>query len=223
MAQEKRLIFEQFALVGQALGSGHRLELLDVLVQGDRGVDALARAAGLSVANASQHLLLLRRAGLVNRRRAGRRVIYALNGPEVWSLVRALRLVAEGHLVEVDRLVRDHYRDRDVLEPVPREQLQARVRDESVVVLDVRSAEEYAAGHLPGAVSIPLEELAERLIELPADTEIVACCRGPYCVYSYEAVEILRPHGLSARRLDGGFSEWLAAGLPIVRQSSHAA
>lgn len=199
MSGAKKLIFEQFALVGQALSSGHRLELLDLLVQGERSVDALARASGLTFANASQHLLQLRRAGLVTSRRDGKRVIYALSDPQVWDVVRAVRAVAERNLASVGSLVRQYYTDRDSLEPIS------------------RPAMEYAAGHLPGAVSIPLDELAERLDELPSGIDIVACCRGPYCVYAYDALELLRPNGFSARRLDGGFSEWLAADLPVVR------
>nr|VTO94936.1 putative HTH-type transcriptional regulator/MT0088 [Mycobacterium riyadhense] len=213
----KQLIFEQFALVGQALSSGHRLELLDLLVQGERSVDALARSAGLTLANASQHLLQLRRAGLVTSRREGKRVIYRLSDPQVWDVVRAVRGVAERNLAEVDSLVREYYTDRDSLEPVGRDELRARVAAGTVLVLDVRPAEEYAAGHVPGAVSIPLGELAERLDELPSGVDIVACCRGPYCVYSYDALELLRPNGFAVRRLDGGFSEWLAADLPVVR------
>lgn len=217
MSGAKKLIFEQFALVGQALSSGHRLELLDLLVQGERSVDALARASGLTFANASQHLLQLRRAGLVTSRRDGKRVIYALSDPQVWDVVRAVRAVAERNLASVGSLVRQYYTDRDSLEPISRDELQARVAAGSVLVLDVRPAMEYAAGHLPGAVSIPLDELAERLDELPSGIDIVACCRGPYCVYAYDALELLRPNGFSARRLDGGFSEWLAADLPVVR------
>lgn len=167
MSGAKKLIFEQFALVGQALSSGHRLELLDLLVQGERSVDALARASGLTFANASQHLLQLRRAGLVTSRRDGKRVIYALSDPQVWDVVRAVRAVAERNLASVGSLVRQYYTDRDSLEPISRDELQARVAAGSVLVLDVRPAMEYAAGHLPGAVSIPLDELAERLDELP--------------------------------------------------------
>lgn len=217
MRGAKKLIFEQFALVGQALSSGHRLELLDLLVQGERSVHELARAAGLTLANASQHLLQLRRAGLVTSRREGKRVIYALSDPQVWEVVRAVRGAAERNLAKVDHLVRQYYADRDSLEPVSRDELRARLTAGSVLVLDVRPAQEYSAGHLPGAVSIPLDELAERLDELPSGMDIVACCRGPYCVYSYDALELLRPHGFSARRLDGGFSEWLAADLPVAR------
>jgi rhodanese-related sulfurtransferase/DNA-binding transcriptional ArsR family regulator len=213
----KRLALEQFALLARALGSEHRLELLDILIQGDRGVERLAEAAHLTVTNASQHLQQLRRAGLVTCRKRGTQVIYSLADPEVMALIGSLRRVAEGNLAELGRVVDRYYRNRDSLEPISRDELQARLRRNSVILLDVRPTDEYAAGHLPGAVSVPVSELKRRLKEIPRGQDIVACCRGPYCVYSYEAVEILRPRGFSARRLEGGFSEWLAAGLPIER------
>lgn len=213
----KHLVFEQFALVGQALASEHRLELLDVLVQGERTVESLARAAGLPVGNTSQHLQQLLRAGLVMRRKSGKSMIYTLAGPEVLGLVRALRAAAERNLAEIDRLTQRYYQGRDGLEPITRDELAARIAEGSVYVLDVRPAEEYQAGHVRGAVSIPVSELERQLADVPANQQIVAYCRGPYCVYSYEALEVLRPHGFSAQRLDGGFSEWLAAGLPVER------
>ncbi|MBI4206397.1 MAG: metalloregulator ArsR/SmtB family transcription factor [Betaproteobacteria bacterium] len=213
----KKLAFEQFAVVGRALGSGHRLELLDVLVQGERSVEALAQASGLLVNNASQHLQHLRRAGLVTSRKAGKQVIYALADMEVITLVKALRRVAERNLAEIGQLIDRYYRHRDGLEAVSRDELLARIRNRSVVVLDVRPAVEYAAGHLPGAISIPATDLKRRLKELPKGREIVACCRGPYCVYSYDAIDVLRPRGFNVRRLEGGFLEWFAAGLPIER------
>ncbi len=211
----KHLVFEQFALVGQALASEHRLELLDVLIQGERPVESLARAAGLPVGNTSQHLQQLLRAGLVTRRKSGKSMIYSLAGPEVLELVRALRAAAERNLAEIDRLTQRYYRGRDELEPITRSELAARIAEGSVYVLDVRPAEEYRAGHLHGAVSIPVHELEQHLASVPADQQIVAYCRGPYCVYSYDALDVLRPHGFSARRLAGGFSEWLASGLPV--------
>ena len=220
-SQPKKLAFEQFAAVGRALGSGHRLELLDVLVQGERSVEALAQASGLLLNNASQHLQQLRRAGLVTSRKAGKQVIYALAGVEVIALVKALRRVAEQNLAEIGQLIERYYRHRDSLEPVSRDELLTRIRKRSVVVLDVRPAEEHAAGHVPGALSIPVRDLKRRLKELPKGREIVACCRGPYCVYSYEAIEILRPKGFDVKRLDGGFLEWLSAGLPTERSSAH--
>lgn len=182
MSGAKKLIFEQFALVGQALSSGHRLELLDLLVQGERSVDALARASGLTFANASQHLLQLRRAGLVTSRRDGKRVIYALSDPQVWDVVRAVRAVAERNLASVGSLVRQYYTDRDSLEPISRDELQARVAARSVLVLDVRPAMEYAAGHLPGAVSIPSTNWPSGLMNSrpastssPAAEDLTAC------------------------------------------------
>lgn len=215
----KQLAFEQFSMVGRALGSGHRLELLDVLAQGERSVEALARASGLLVNNASQHLQQLRRAGLVTCRKVGKQVIYSLADIEVIALVRALRKVAERNLAEIGQLIDRYYRNRDSLEPVSRDELLARLRNRSVVLLDVRPTEEYAAGHVPGAISIPVAELKRRLKELPKGRKIVACCRGPYCVYSYDAIDVLRPKGFDVRRLDGGFLEWLAAGFPIERSS----
>lgn len=211
----KRLAFEQFAAVARALGNGHRLELLDILVQGERSVDRLAEASGLSVANASQHLQHLWRARLVTRRRAGTQILYAVSCPESIALVRALWKFAECNVSELQRIVRDYYRDRDSLEPMSRDDLMARIKKNEIYVLDVRPSEEYAAGHLPGAVSIPLDELKRRLKRVPKGKEIVACCRGPYCVYAYDAVSILRKAGYSARRLQGGFMEWREAGLPV--------
>jgi rhodanese-related sulfurtransferase len=216
----KQLAFEQFALMARALGSGHRLELLDILLQGERGVERIAQAAGLTVNNTSQHLQQLRRAGLVTSRKAGTQVIYGLADPEVLTLVRALWRVAERNLAELECVIQRYYRNRDSLEPISCAELQARLRKKSVIVLDVRPAEEYAAGHIPGARSIPSSELRRRLKEVPRRLEIVACCRGPYCVYSYEAVEVLRPKGFDVRRLGGGYAEWLAAGLPVERSGA---
>lgn len=215
----KRLAFEQFALVARALGSNHRLELLDILAQGERSVERLAEAAGLKVNNTSQHLQHLWRAGLVTKRRIGTQIIYALADPKVITLVRTLWRVAERNVAELERVIQRFYRDRDSLEPVSRDELRARLRRGSVVVLDVRPADEYAAGHLPGAVSIPVSEIKRRLREIPKGREIVACCRGPYCVYAYEAVEILRSAGFRAKRLKGGFLEWRAAGLPVSHEA----
>jgi rhodanese-related sulfurtransferase/predicted transcriptional regulator len=213
----KGLAFEQFALVARALGSGHRLELLDILAQGDRSVERLAQAAGLTIGNTSQHLQQLRRSGLIKSRKVGTQVIYALADSDVISLVRTLWRVAENNVAEVGRVVQQYYRARDGLEPVSRDELRKRIRQKAVLVLDVRPADEYAAGHLPGAVSIPVGELKRRLKEIPKGQEVVACCRGPYCVYSYEAIEILRAAGVPARRLDGGFLEWRVAGLPVTQ------
>lgn len=223
MSGPKRLAFEQFAVVARALGNGHRLELLDILVQGERSVERLAQASGLTITNASQHLQQLRRAGLVSSRKSGTQVIYSLTDSEVIALVRSLWRVTERNVADLERVVQRYYRDRDGLEPVSRDTLKARLRQRSVTVLDVRPADEYAAGHVPGAISIPVSELKRRLNEIPRGQEIVACCRGPYCVYSYDAIEILRPKGFNIRRLQGGYLEWMAAGLPVERAGGRRA
>jgi rhodanese-related sulfurtransferase len=213
----KVALFDEFARVAKALASGRRLELLDVLANGERTVDALAGEVALSVANASQHLQVLRQAGLVITRREGTSVHYRLAGPEVLELWWALRTLAAARLAEVERLAADYLGARDRLEPVGREELARRLEDgEPVVILDVRPASEHAAGHLPGAVSIPVEELRRRLAELPRDREIVAYCRGPYCAFAHEAVELLRNKGFAARRLEDGLPEWQAAGLAVT-------
>ncbi|MDE2069228.1 MAG: ArsR family transcriptional regulator [Bradyrhizobium sp.] len=217
MSGPKKLAFEQFALVARALGSGHRLELLDILVQGERSVERLAQTSGLTITNASQHLQQLRRAGLVTSRKSGTQVIYSLDDPEVITLVRTLWHVTERNVAELERVIQRYYRGRDGLEPVSRDELKARLRQRSVIVLDVRPADEYASGHVPGAISMPVSELKRRLKEIPKGQEIVACCRGPYCVYSYDAIEVLRPKGFNIRRLQGGYLEWMAAGLPVER------
>jgi len=213
----KHLVFEQFALMARALGNGHRLELLDILVQGERSVERLAEAAHLTINNTSQHLQQLRRSGLVLRRKSGTQAIYAVSDPDVLTLVRTLWRVAGNNIAELERVIDRYYTNRDSLEPVTRDELRARLRKGSIIVLDVRPADEFAAGHIPGAISIPTTELKRRLKEIPKGHDIVACCRGPYCVYSYDAIETLRPKGFEARRLDGGFVEWLAAGLPIEK------
>jgi rhodanese-related sulfurtransferase/DNA-binding MarR family transcriptional regulator len=213
----KVALFDEFARVAKALASGRRLELLDVLANGERTVDALAGEVALSVANTSQHLQVLRQAGLVTSRREGTSVHYRLAGPEVLELWRAMRTLAAARLAEVERLAAAYLGARDQLEPVSREELARRLEDgEPVVILDVRPASEHAAGHLPGAVSIPVEELRRRLAELPRDREIVAYCRGPYCAFAHEAVELLRDEGFAARRLEDGLPEWQAAGLAVT-------
>ena len=213
----KQALFTQFATVARALGHAHRLQLLEQLAQGERTVEALAASIDLSIANASQHLQQLRRAGLVASRRNGKFVFYRLSDESVLALIASLRQVAEKGLAEVDRIVRIYFDDRDNMEPVSREELLARLRDGLVTVLDVRPADEFALGHLPGAVNIPLGELEARLGELDTEREIVAYCRGAYCVLSYEAVAALRAHGLTVRRLVDGLPEWRAAGLPVER------
>ena len=208
-------LYEQFSRIGKAISSGRRLELLEILAQGERTVDALARETALSVANASHHLLALKDAGLVEADKRGLHVYYRLVDHEVLDLVRLVRVLSERHLAEVDRIVRNHFATRDGLEPVSREELLERAKTGTVLVLDVRPREEFRAGHIPGAVSIPLAELQRRVDELPADVEIVAYCRGPYCLLAFEAVDVLRNRGLSARRLRDGFPEWRAAGLCV--------
>jgi rhodanese-related sulfurtransferase len=214
----KTALFDEFARAGKALASGRRLELLDVLANGERTVDALAGEVELSLANTSQHLQVLRQAGLVTSRREGTSVWYRLADPEVFDLWRALRALASARVAEVERLAAAYLGGRDQLEPVTREELARRLQDgDPPMVLDVRPAAEHAAGHLPGAVSIPVGELRRRLAELPADREIVAYCRGPYCAFAHEAVAVLREEGFTARRLEDGLPEWRAAGLAVSR------
>ena len=212
----KRAVFAEFAAVAQALANPHRVELIELLAQGERSVEALAGLAGLRLTNASQHLQLLRRVGLVTARRAGKQVLYALAGPDVIALLMALCRTAERGMAEIDRIVRSYFQARDGLEPVSHEELAVRLRDGLVTLIDVRPAEEFAAGHIPGAVNVPLPELPERLASLPAGHEVVAYCRGPYCVYAFEAVASLRAAGFTARRLVDGYPEWWAAGRPVA-------
>lgn len=211
----KRELFQQLARIGTALSSGTRLEFLELLAQGERSVDQLATLTGVSVANTSQHLQKLRQAGLVAGRKEGQYVFYRLAGDEVVQLVGALGRVGQAHLAEVERIVRLYLAAKDDLEPVPAKELLDRARKGLVTVLDVRPTEEFAAGHLPGALNIPIHELEKRLGELPKRKEIVAYCRGPYCLMSYDAVQLLRKKGLKARRLEAGLPEWRLAGLPI--------
>jgi rhodanese-related sulfurtransferase len=214
----KTALFDEFARAAKALANGRRLELLDVLANGERTVEALAGEAGLSVANTSQHLQVLRQGGLVSSRREGTSVYYRLAAPEVFELWRSLRTLASARLAEVERLATAYLGARDQLEPVTREELARRLQDgDPLMVLDVRPAAEHAAGHLPGAVSIPVEELRRRLTELPTDREIVAYCRGPYCAFAHEAVAVLREEGFTAKRLEDGLPEWQAAGLAVTR------
>ena len=214
----KQALFDEFARVGKVLASGRRIELLDVLANGERTVEGLARQLGLSVANTSQHLQVLRQAGLVATRREGTSVHYRLAAPEVFELWRALRTLASSRLAEVERLAAAYLGARDQLEPITRQELARRLADgDELVVLDVRPTEEHAAGHLPGAVSIPVAELRRRLAELPRDREIVAYCRGPFCAFAHEAIAVLTDAGLTARRLEDGLPEWAAAGLAVTR------
>ncbi|MBI4861322.1 MAG: metalloregulator ArsR/SmtB family transcription factor [Candidatus Riflebacteria bacterium] len=212
--QIKSQIFEQLARIAKAAASPGRLELLELLAQGDRTVEAIARRAGLSVANASRHLRVLWEAGLVETAREGQFVRYRLAGPEVFELLRAVRTVAARRNAQLERLVQQYLKAWDSLEPITSEELLRRARDGTVTVVDVRPPEEYAASHLPGAVSIPLDELKRQLARLPDGREVVAYCRGPYCLLAFQAVEILRNHGLKARRLESGLPDWRAQGLP---------
>lgn len=213
----KTALFDEFARLGQALGNGRRLEILDVLANGERTVDGVASETGLSVANASQHLQVLRGAGLVRRRREGTRIFYELGDPVVFELWRNLRTVAAQRRAEVGQLAEAYLGARDSLEPVTQAELLRRLnRKEDLVVLDVRPPEEFAAGHLPTAISVPLTELRRRLRELPRDKEIVAYCRGPYCAFADKAIRVLQQAGFRARRLEEGLPEWKAAGRPVV-------
>ncbi len=212
----KDALFDGFALVGKALGSGRRAELIDVLLQGERSVDELATEIGQSVANTSQHLQQLLRAGLVRTRRDGTRIHYTLASARVGELWALLRTVAAEHVGELDRLAQDYLGDRDALESISRAELRKRLRTGDVLVVDVRPAAEYAAGHITGAQSLPLADLARRLRGLSKETEVVAYCRGPYCVYADDAVRLLRRRGFHASRLEDGFPEWARAGLPTT-------
>jgi rhodanese-related sulfurtransferase/DNA-binding transcriptional ArsR family regulator len=211
----KHVLFGQFAAVAKAAAHPHRLELMEQLAQGERSVEVLADRLRQSVANTSQHLQHMRRGGLVAARRDGKFVFYRLADDAVLDLVAALRRVAETQSAEVERVVRSYFENRDALEPVTRADLISRMRDGVVTVLDVRPQDEFALGHLPGAINVPLAELERRLSALDPSQEIVAYCRGPYCVLSYEAVAHLRTRGFKVRRLEDGYPEWRAAGLPV--------
>src|SRR6266478_7996093 len=216
----KRAMFEEFAAVARTIGSAHRLELLELLAQIERSVEELAGLSGLTVANASQHLQQLRRSGLVEARRDGKRVLYKLADTDVVALLGALRRITERNVGAVEKILNSYFRERDSLEPVSRKELLRRMREGLVTVIDTRPAEEFAAGHLRGALNVPLHELKRRLRGLPSDQEIVAYCRGPYCVLSYEAVAELRKRGFKAFRLEDGYPEWKAAGLPTENSTS---
>ena len=212
----KQALFEHLAIVARALAHGARLEVLDYLAQGERSVEDLARVAGLSIANTSKHLQQLKAAGLVQARRDGKHIRYSLGDERVLDAVAALRAIAQAHLGAVEELVASYLKGRDALEPVPASDLLERVRHGLVTVLDVRPPEEYAQGHVAGALNVPLDRLEEQLKELPPDREVVAYCRGPWCVLSFEAVARLRAAGFEARRLQDGLPEWRRAGLPVV-------
>jgi rhodanese-related sulfurtransferase/DNA-binding transcriptional ArsR family regulator len=211
----KSLLFAEFARVSKALGSGNRLELLEFLAQGERSVDTLAKLAGLSVANTSRHLQILRQAGLVSARKEGLFVHYSVSGDGVVRLLAALQEVAQHNVAEVTKLVNTYLTSKDSLEPVSVQDLADRMRNGLVTVIDVRPPEEYAAGHLSGAINVPLADLENNLGKLPRGREVIAYCRGPFCLMSFEAVAQLRNKGLKARRLETGFPEWKVAGLPV--------
>lgn len=211
----KRDVFANLARVGTALSSPTRIEFLELLAQAERSVEQLATLTGTTVANTSQHLQKLRQAGLIVGRKEGLYVFYRLAGDEVVGMLSAMGRVGEAYVAEIDRIVRLYFASKDALEAIPAKELLDRARKGLVTVLDVRPPEEFAAGHVPGAVNIPLHELAKRLKELPKRKEVVAYCRGPYCLMSYDAVAMLRNKGLKARRLEAGMPEWRAAGMPV--------
>jgi rhodanese-related sulfurtransferase/DNA-binding transcriptional ArsR family regulator len=211
----KDRLYGQLARLGKALSSPHRLEILELLAQGERTVDSLATEMGSSLANTSQHLQALKQAALVESRKDGLFVHYRLADPDVFELSKVIRSVAERRLADFERLVQEHFGDRSNAQPVPMDELLKRARSKEVVILDTRPASEYVAGHIAGAISVPVDELQRRLKELTRGKEYVAYCRGPYCVYADRAVEILRGNGRRARRLVEGFPEWRSAGLPV--------
>jgi DNA-binding transcriptional ArsR family regulator/rhodanese-related sulfurtransferase len=210
----KAEINEQFARIAKAIASPHRLELVDLLAQGERSVDELARETGLSIANTSQHLQALREAHLVHSRKAGLRVYYRLADPRVFQLVQVIRDIAQQQLADVERIVTTYLTQRTTLEPVTLNELLIRLHEPGLIILDVRPTLEYVQGHIAGARSIPLDQLEERLSELPPDQEIVAYCRGVYCVFADEAVELLTARGFHARRMEEGYPDWRIADLP---------
>jgi rhodanese-related sulfurtransferase/predicted transcriptional regulator len=213
----KAALYDALAEAAKALSNGRRAELIDVLTQGERSVEELADEIDQTVANTSQHLQRLLRAGLVSSRRDGTRIHYSLASPDVAELWRNLRRTSEQHVANLDRLAAAYLGDRSTLMTMTRDELRTRLKDGDVVVLDVRPTREYAAGHIKGAVSIPVNELEGRLDEIPADVETVAYCRGPYCVYADHAVRILTDRGVAAHRLEDGFPEWASARLPVDR------
>ena len=213
----KDRLYGQFARIGKALGNPHRLEFLELLAQSERTVDSLATETGLSLANASQHLQALKQAALVESRKQGLFVYYRLADPAVFELCAAIQSVARRRLADLEHLVHEHFGDRETPEPIRLEELLERRRSRDVIILDARPLSEYQAGHIAGAISVPIDKLQRRLRSLPKNKEYVAYCRGPYCVYADRAVEILRANRRRARRLVEGFPEWRSAGLPVAR------
>lgn len=212
----KDALYDAFAAVAKAMASGRRAEIVDVLAQGERSVEEVAEELGQSVANTSHHLRALARAGLVRTRREGTRIFYDLAGEQVVGLWAAIREVAGEHMAGIERLAEAYLGDRSGLEPISRDELRARMQRGDLVVLDVRPEPEFRAGHITGARSVPVTELRRALRSLPKDVEVVAYCRGPYCVYADDAVRELRRRGYGARRLQDGFPEWKRAGLPVA-------
>ena len=213
-------LFTQFSRVGKALSNPNRLELLEFLAQGARSVDALAKVAQLSIANTSQHLQHLRQAGLVTSQKDGLKVYYSISGDDVISLLDSLREVAERHISDVDKIVNTYLTAKDNLDPIPAAELLERVKQDLVTVLDVRPKEEFDAGHVQGAINIPIAELEQHLEQFDPEQEIVAYCRGPHCILAFDAVAQLREKGFLARRLENGYPEWKVAGLPTEKNIS---
>lgn len=211
----KKDLFAQFALVGKSLSNGNRLELLEFLAQGERSVEDLAKVSGLSVANTSQHLQGLRRSGLVKNRADGQRVYYRLSDYSIVELMTLMRKIAETNLAEIQVLIESYLSEKDQLEPIAKDELLKRARKGAVTVIDVRPEQEFNSGHVPHAINIPFSELENKLKSLPKDKEVIAYCRGPYCVLSFDAVKQLRARGYKARRLEDGFPEWKQEGLPV--------
>jgi len=217
----KKQLFEQLALIGQSLSSPQRIELIDYLAQAERNVEELSQLSGLSVANTSRHLQQLKQAGLVSTRKQGKNRFYQLAGEDVVNLVKKLRQTAESHLAEVDRLVTSLMPQKKETQAITSEALAHQMQNTPLIVLDVRPAKEFEQGHIKGAVNVIPEKIDETIEQLPKDKTIVAYCRGPYCVYSYQMVEHLRENGRDALRLDEGFPEWKAAGLPYETTLTH--
>jgi rhodanese-related sulfurtransferase/biotin operon repressor len=215
----KPQLFEQFARIGQALASGPRLEILELLIQSPRSVDSIAKVMGLPIANISQHLQTLKQAGLVSAMRDGRSMVYSITGSDVIELLLLLQKIAKDRFAEIDRLVDTYLNSRDELEPLSVAEVLSKARKGEVVILDVRPSEEYAAGHLKGAINLTLEELEERLEDLPKDKTIVAYCRGTYCILSFDAVKTLRDRGYKAHRVSEGIPNWIINSVRLVQDT----
>ncbi len=219
MSVLRQKVNEHLALMAQALASPQRLDMLDYLAQAERSVDKLSQLVGLTVANTSRHLQVLKQAALVVVRREGKKRFYRLAGNDVVTLVSSLRQTARTHLAEVDRLMQSYLAQKDSLEAISAKELLVRAQNGEVTVLDVRPEQEFAAGHLPDAINIPPDQIAQRIKKLDSNQTVVAYCRGPYCLYSYDAVKLLREKGFEAQRLEDGFPEWQAAGFPVQQNS----